>query len=545
MSSLFVHLATGKADQLDPDPLLEDPLGRPILRASAGRSWAAVVGGHESDLSVAGGWIVVVDGWLADVARPAEHIAALLERSEPIDLDGEFAFAALHTSDDRVVAGTDHAGLRPLYLARCLDGGAALASSIKPLVATGRVSTRPDRDALHCMLATAQLGPHGSPYEEIHRVPSGTVVEVSRKTITSTRWWGPASTGGGPTALRSAVERAVRLRISGPTDIECSGGLDSSAIATVAAGTADRSRLTLVGLTSTDPNTDEHRFQLAVERSTGLPAIWVPASLAPIDPVARSTELRSLPPFPNGSMWSDLITKRSGRTSTLLSGHGGDELFGRFPADVARLLLSRRASSVLAHPGRRRHLRSVLGVAKQRLVPVRPPHPPWMVDPPHRERDTDRHSRRAWLTGHRSTQSIDHDHQLLGPLGLQRSYPFLDRRVIELALGLGPEHRANLSDWRHLQRELFRDVLPPEVAERRTKAHFNHVYRAQIEAAADLLRGEATAFLGLTRKELTVDLHRRLDGDLSGRDLHRLWSLVAVEAFLQANLAKGARPDHE
>ncbi|MFF9687580.1 asparagine synthase-related protein [Streptomyces sp. NPDC014623] len=152
-------------------------------------------------------------------------------------LNGRFAAAA--ALGDRVLLATDHAGSVPLYT----------------LTAPGRVLAATEIKAL--VPATVTTPPSGRPVTEarrvrrvpgVHQVPAGTVLDIDVRTgtaVPSRTWTPPVSRRIVPeaeatTAVREALERAVRARTGGTTPlVVLSGGIDSSGVAALAAAHTD------------------------------------------------------------------------------------------------------------------------------------------------------------------------------------------------------------------------------------------------------------------------------------------------------------------
>ena len=544
VSNLFLHLAGFGSHPSDPAVALsaDNPLERTAVVERTSAATIGVLDSNESSLAKGHGWIVAVDGWLADSANAAESLLAQLAAHPAdklrLDLDGELSAVAHHSPSGTTLAIRDHAGLRPLYIGECTDGGWIVASSFPIALAAGLVPATPDLNALRHLLVVDGVGPHSSPYKYIRSAPSGSVVHLSPgQPAQSNHWWSPRRGRSNAADLRHAVERAIELRIAlaAHVDVEVSGGLDSSSIAGVAASSHLRDRLTIVGLTGAEGPADERSYQAAVERKTGLPAVWVPLAETAPDAAQQAADLRSLPAYPNGWMWNELYRQRSGSTEVTLSGTGGDELFGRLPADVLRALTSRNAAVYLRDGARgRRHIRSAAGVVKSHLVRRARVAPPWVVGPPLPRRQGEHTTRRWLLTGSRASIGQEFDRPVLAPLGIDRQHPFLDRTVVEVGLALPATARADPSDWRSLQRSVFADVLPEEVLSRRTKAHFNSLYFTHVWANRDLLVAPAATSLGLVDPNQTKSLSLLLNDEASGRILQQLWNLIATESFLRS-----------
>ncbi|MEV5980925.1 asparagine synthase-related protein [Streptomyces sp. NPDC052114] len=140
-------------------------------------------------------------------------------------------FAALLADRGRAVLATDHAGSVPLYVS----------------VAPGQVLVATEAKALRAAPRGRPV-PEGRPVRRrpgTHQVPAGTVldIEVSTGTCVPHRTWTPPLArrilpeDEAVDVVRRALERAVRARTgTGTPLVVLSGGIDSSAVAALAAG---------------------------------------------------------------------------------------------------------------------------------------------------------------------------------------------------------------------------------------------------------------------------------------------------------------------
>ncbi len=158
---------------------------------------------------------------------------------------GDFAFAAWHRADGRVVAAVDHLGTRRLYWA-AVGTGIALCSQLAPLLGHPAISHAPDLDAM-ARLFYMGVDRTSTPFSSIRAVPGGHLLTWRPGAAPRlARWWQPDSE---PTVwhrdprdyvseTRELLGQAVRaqLRSSGPLCTMLSGGLDSGCVTATAAG---------------------------------------------------------------------------------------------------------------------------------------------------------------------------------------------------------------------------------------------------------------------------------------------------------------------
>jgi asparagine synthase (glutamine-hydrolysing) len=188
-------------------------------------------------------------GRLGDDASKSEDLLllAMLERSGASALDqvlGDFAFASWNKNLQRLVCARDAFGIRPLAYVHKPGKLFAFASFPKALHGAGIVPKKVDDDALARRMV-GNLRHDDSLIVGIKRLPPAHFMEISREGISLARYWQLDRTAIGTRKclpeeaareLRRLVEEAVNCRLRrGETGAHLSGGLDSSAIAILAA----------------------------------------------------------------------------------------------------------------------------------------------------------------------------------------------------------------------------------------------------------------------------------------------------------------------
>ena len=157
---------------------------------------------------------------------------------------GDFAFAAWHRVDGRVVAGVDHLGTRRLLWSR-VGGGIALSPQLPVLLAHPERARDPDLDSL-ARLFRPGVDRASTPFTSIRALPGGHLLTWRPGGDARVgRWWDPPSE---PTVwhsdpndyvaeTRELLERAVRSQLRSSTALSStlSGGLDSGSVTATAA----------------------------------------------------------------------------------------------------------------------------------------------------------------------------------------------------------------------------------------------------------------------------------------------------------------------
>lgn len=204
-----------------------------------------------------------IDASDAAVTADANLIALAYERwgeAVPPRLIGDWSLAAWTDADRRLFLARDHHGNTSLHLFRDPSRGiVAFASDPRTLHAAG-ASTRLDEVLLADLLVgwTPDHGPR-TLRADVLRVPPAHTCVVTDRGVEFTRYWHPEliperdlpSTGDYAEALLEVLDEAVRARCrsTGTVAVTLSGGLDSGAVAALAARELRRQERSLTALT--------------------------------------------------------------------------------------------------------------------------------------------------------------------------------------------------------------------------------------------------------------------------------------------------------
>lgn len=263
---------------------------------------------------------------------------------------GMYAFAVWDARTRELALIRDRFGIYPLYYYP-VDGGVVFASEPKALLAHPSVEAVVDLDGLREMLSFAPV-PGRSAYRGMSEVKPGHSVVFSATGMSVRCYWRLSAvphTDDRPTTVdtvRQMLERSVAEQVVSDVPIctQLSGGLDSSAIAALAArvvpgqlktfsldfsGHAARGRRSeMYG----DPDAPYARIVADWIGSDHTEIVLDAADL--LDDSARAEVVRALDaPAPAGDLYTSLylLTQRIRKESTVsITGDGADELFGGF-----------------------------------------------------------------------------------------------------------------------------------------------------------------------------------------------------------------------
>ena len=185
---------------------------------------------------------------------------------------GIFAFALWDEARERLVLARDHFGVKPLYY---YHSGATLAfaSSVRALSSSGVFSPEENSDAKISFLLFGSVQEPHTTMKNVFSLPAGHVGIWDGKTLEFKRFFNPAESflssnrsavgfGEAVAETRRRLEEAIRLNLvsDAPLGIFLSGGLDSSALAALAA--RERSApVTTLSISFDEPKYSEKKFQ--------------------------------------------------------------------------------------------------------------------------------------------------------------------------------------------------------------------------------------------------------------------------------------------
>lgn len=277
-------------------------------------------------------------------------------------LNGQYAFLFWDRDQQTLLAGRDQKGEKPLFWSRKPDGSLVFASEIKALLTLPDIDRTVSRDALSAYFRLNYIPPHRSVYAAIHPVRSGGYLECRWDgeggwTTTEDSFWSPGLSTW-DTARMSEVEIVERVRSSfqqaigrsmiadAPLGAFLSGGLDSSTIVAAMAQQSGRQIKTFsVGF---GKQIDELPAARAVADQYGADHTEVQMDLNVGELLERMVGIYDEPFADSSNIPTYAISEVARREVTVvLSGDGGDELFGGYRWYVPLLLGEKMSGSAL------------------------------------------------------------------------------------------------------------------------------------------------------------------------------------------------------
>ena len=406
---------------------------------------------------------------------------------------GDFGFVLWDEVRGRLLAATDHFGVRPLYYASTGEG-LVVSNWGAALHAHRSVDRSPDDAALVDFLRHGQTEPETTAFTGIRVLPRASRLVYERGQLSIDRYWTlPVEEPLLYADEREYVEHFLELLKVAVTDrirdvpaaVLMSGGLDSTAIAVAAKSAGASGRLTAhtAVYDSLIPD-DERGFAAAVAEHLGIPISFHPAD--DYVPFSRLDELALTNPVPTNAPFiaslDDQMRAAASQAPVVLTGHGTDAILA--PESLGHLMhstLPGQFRALLRHAPR--HFRAyrrrpTLGILPT-LARLRPggspeaePTPPWLRGG-FPEREPGAVEQRTFhpfrsdayriTTGEWVPRAVAQFTPMAHRAQVSCAHPFIDLRLVRFCLRLPP---VPLCWDKHLLRIAMRGQLPPDVVVR-------------------------------------------------------------------------------
>ena len=289
-----------------------------------------------------------------------EVLLALLARQGRAALQrlrGMYAFCLWDRQERTALLARDPYGIKPVYLWQSQTGDLLFASELRALLATGLVERRLNVTALAAFLGAGSVPEPLSLVAGVESLPPGHCAVWREGTLTLERFWEPPFAH--PESInpevaiercRQALERSVQAHLLSdvPLGLFLSGGLDSAAVLAL----APRGLTTLtIGFPQASHDESARAAALAsqfgahhisLQLDVHKAAELLPGFLAAIDQ----------PTVDGFNTYCVSALARQQGLKVVLSGLGGDELFGGYPSfsRIPRLLRWHRRLGPLRLP---------------------------------------------------------------------------------------------------------------------------------------------------------------------------------------------------
>jgi asparagine synthase (glutamine-hydrolysing) len=492
-------------------------------------------------------------------------------------LSGDYAAAVFDPHRGVLVLMRDAVGTQPLYY-HVAEDQFTFGSQIKAVLAAARVPARPNHAALAQVLVSGEGTPRGETcFSGVQSVPPGMALFVTADSVSLVSHVDLRPIV--PTPLRtfeqssSAFKRSFctgverRVACAGNTAVLVSGGVDSAALLSAAAGHADRNRILAISYGLSDGSSaDERTHANAVIAKAGVRSVQL--DLRPI----------GFPDYAEADVWTgesplvDDVPDTLGRAAAaaradgahhLMIGTWGDQVLFPFPPPYLLELLKAGNVKEYRHVARTLHewmadvpahqlRRALFGQAVRGFISpaildrVRPPNREAaatfdLIGPlaQSRRRAPATHASavRREVTTPASVDAMEGTTKWGWSQGLEAQLPFLDADLLQLLLAIPAEHALHNGVPKALLRDAMKGMVPDAVLQRPDKGDYTAVIHdsmvgARAECLDRLENGTRFVRHGLMTKEAAHRTLARLGG--SGEiDTGFLSSMVGLDAWLK------------
>jgi asparagine synthase (glutamine-hydrolysing) len=506
-----------------------------------------------------------------------EHDIAFAER-----LRGMFAVAIWDDPRRRLVIARDRYGIKPLYY-RVAGGTLSFASELKSLLCQPDFSREVDLGALEAFLALNFVPTPLTIFEGARKLPPGHLLIAEGGQVRTEQYAAPRPANADEVRTESAAELAEELRgrlrdsvrahlvADVPVGVLLSGGVDSGVLTALASAQTSEPVKTFTIAFKERSFSEAAQARLVSERfATEHHDLVVEPDAVELLP--KVVEVFDEPFADSSALPTYLVSQLAAEhVKVVLSGEGGDELFGGYYSYVGDLWAPRvgpMATALRSVVGRlpsgsssRRFDDRVKRFARGAHLPQPDRHAAWsQVFSPEaraallaRRRDgfepLEPH-RRRWAASEGAeplsrAQDVDFGVYLVDDIlvkidrasmahSLESRVPFLDPVVTELALALPAKHKVWLLSKKRLYRQAVAPLLPKEILRGRKVGFVPPVaawFRGELlPFAREVLSPErvrAQGFLDPDVVSAVIDTH------VSGReDLSRnIWGLISFSLW--------------
>jgi asparagine synthase (glutamine-hydrolysing) len=257
-------------------------------------------------------------------------------------LRGEYAFVIWDERNQRMIAGRDRFGVKPLFYAEHA-GALYLASEVKALIAMG-VPARWSPEAVYA--GGFVLPGERTLFDGVHAVPPGHFLRATREAHRVHQYWDvdyprddavrvPQTDAEYIEGFREVLEQAVKTRLRADVPVGCylSGGIDSCAVLGLAS-LHHAEPVRAYTLTFDGAQYDESVIAREMALHAGATYQPIPMTQADLATNFRAAVIQSEIPFINGHTVAKYVLSRAVRESgykVVLTGEGSDEILAGYP----------------------------------------------------------------------------------------------------------------------------------------------------------------------------------------------------------------------
>lgn len=501
--------------------------------------------------------------------------------------NGMFAFAIWDLARQRLFLARDRLGIKPLHYWATRDG-IVFGSELKAVLADPSVPQEIDFSALDLYLTLEYIPVPLTIFKDIQKLPPGHWLTFSEDGLKVEQYWDvpvleiPTDSRDYVDQLLALIDDAVRLRLVSdvPLGAFLSGGIDSSTVV-ASMSHAMSTPVQTFSIGFDDATYNELPFARLVART--FETEHEESLLEPnIAELAEELVAHLDEPFGDFSIFPTYLVSKVARRSVkvVLSGDGGDEIFGGYETYVAqqldqiyrllpRSIRQKTLPAILNRVPPRPAKKGMVNKAKRFVegasLPAALMHTRWMMFMTAKDKASLYKSElRTTLNGQgvdtllanyfqravgldpiAQQQYVDVKTYLVDDIltkvdrmsmavSLETRVPLLDHRIVEFALNLPPQLKLHRGQTKVILRQAAAKRLPPQVLNKPKQGFsipLKHWLRGPLKPMMlDLLSNDCVRRRGYFQSE-TID--RWVSEHLTARvnHSHRLWALMVFELW--------------
>jgi len=279
-------------------------------------------------------------------------------------LRGMFAFALWDGREGKLLLVRDRLGVKPLYYTRLDEGSLVFGSELKAVIVHPGVRRALNPRALDLYLTLEYIPAPYSIFKDIHKLPAGSYLLYQNGRVEIKKYWDitPSSDSLSPLEAKDVpsvmdelyhrLKESVQLRLISdvPLGAFLSGGIDSSAIVGLMRELG-ASPLKTFSIGFEEVSYNELKYARRVAEAFGTEHeefIIKPKALELTEKLIRHID----EPFGDFSIFPTYLVSQMARSrvKVILSGDGGDEIFGGYEHYQAQKIAASPAGRALGRP---------------------------------------------------------------------------------------------------------------------------------------------------------------------------------------------------
>lgn len=485
-------------------------------------------------------------------------------------LNGFFAFSFYDSKTDELTVVRDRYGVKPLYYFQD-DEKLVFASELKPLLILSGAQPI-NTNALHSYLRLNYCSGRETIFKNVFRLMPGEFISVKNKKISINTWY-KVRKSEKKESLKEVLSDSVKIRLNADVPVGCflSGGIDSSIISALAKELHNDLHTFSLGFED-EPFFDETNFaeKVASHIQSKHHAFKLKNTdfLGNVHPFLQSID----EPFADSSAFNVYVLSKytSQYAKVALSGDGADELFMGYNKHKAELLSRSLASKIISpllnpiaellsesrNDSSSNKIRQLKRYSKSANLSPIERYINWACISTENEADdlllnkTDYHFTDLFKeafnqkdfnpVNYADLKIVLADDMLVKSdrmsmrNGLEIRNPYLDYRVVELAMNLPESKKITTQGQKLILKETFKHLLPAEILNRKKKGFELPLWKwLKTELRNDIennwLNEKRIKEEGIFNYDAVLQLKQKLYSDNPGDAPAKVWAIIVFQ----------------